>query len=335
MMIQAEKIKKGINKKVALGFLAFFFCVIFICISSFFPFIIDPSRWQTKEFLSDELIIVAITIFGMLSFVFISQAQNAQDPRSDLAIARVAFTASVAKITDRKGFKQWVKEVLQAKDKEAINRRRLEAVGVADVRVLDLEISEIKALIDPQRYNGVYFRSLSEKQIKEVLKIRESNPLPNPVDPTYYLFVKSMGNNATISEQSGNEGKKKSALLSYSIVSKIITALLIAIIVGSLVRDTASGGDGATAWMKFAQRMMTLATSSFLGYLVGCQMNDIDAYYINLRVEVHREYESDETFKPKSEEEEAKEEFIERVKKEGLLTYDGEGSAGKVQEKPR
>lgn len=316
-----DKIKKGLNKKVVLGFLAFLFAVAFICISSFFPFIIDPTRWQTEEFLSDELIIIAITIFGMISFVFISQAQNAQDPRSELAKAKTAFTASVDKITDRGGFKQWVRKVLQKHDREEIKVRNLERYGIEDISVLDLEIAQIKALTEPQRYNGRWYKSLSEEQIKFVLKTRESNPLPNPVDPSYYLVAKSIGENTTISEQSGNESKKKTVLLSWSVLSKIITTLLIAIILGSLVRDLTAEQDTATAWMKFAQRMFSLSTSAFMGFLVGSQMNDIDAYYINLRIEVHKEYLSDKLFKPVSQQEEARQQFIQRVKTENLLTY--------------
>lgn len=319
MSTQTEKIKKGINKKVVLGFLSFLLAVVFIAISSFFPFLIDPTRWQTAEFLSDELIIIAITIFGMLSFIFISQAQNAQDNRSELAKAKAKFAVSVEKITDRGAFKQWVRKVLQAKDKEEIKARSLEKMGIEDISVLNLEISQIKALTEPQRYNGRWYKSLSEEQINFVLKIRESNPLPNPVDPSYYLVAKSIGENKTISEQSGDEGKKKAVLLSWSLLSKIITTLLIAIVLGSLVRDLAKEQDIATAWMKFSQRMFSLSTSAFMGYLVGCQMNDIDAYYINLRIEVHCEFLSDTSFKPISQQEEARQEFIERVKTENLL----------------
>ena len=322
MATESEKMKIGLNKKVFLGFLAFLFAVAFVCISSFFPFIIDPTRWQTKEFLSDELIIIAITIFGMVSFIFISQAQNAQDSRSELAKAKVAFTASVKEIKDRVAFKQWVRKVLQVNDKHEIKIRELEKIGIDDVSVLDLEIAQIKALTEPQRYNGRWYKSLSEEQIKFVLKVRQSNPLPNPVDPSYYLVAQSVGENRTISEQSGNEGKKKTTLLSWSIMSKIIATLLVAIVLGSLVRDLASEQDNATAWMKFAQRMFSLSTSAFMGYLVGCQMNDIDAYYINLRVEVHQEYLSDKTFKPTSQQEEARQQFIERVKTENLLSYE-------------
>lgn len=322
MATESEKRKIGLNKKVFLGFLAFLFAVAFVCISSFFPFIIDPTRWQTKEFLSDELIIIAITIFGMVSFIFISQAQNAQDPRSELAKAKVRFTESIKEIKDRVAFKQWVRKILQANDKHEIKMRELEKIGIDDVSVLDLEIAQIKALTEPQRYNGRWYKSLSEEQIKFVLKVRQSNPLPNPVDPSYYLVAQSVGENRTISEQSGNEGKKKTTLLSWSIMSKIIATLLVAIVLGSLVRDLASEQDNATAWMKFAQRMFSLSTSAFMGYLVGCQMNDIDAYYINLRVEVHQEYLSDKTFKPTSQQEEARQQFIERVKTENLLSYE-------------
>lgn len=321
-MTQAEKIKKGFNKKVILGLGAFAFAIFFIAISSFFPFIIDPKLWQTKEFLSDELIVVAITIFGMLAFVFISQAQNGSDPKSEIAKAKVKFNESADSIKDRNGFKQWVRKVLQRKDREEIRKRLLDHLAIDDKSVLDLEISQIKSLTQPQKFGDKFYKSLSQKQIDGILQIREMDVLPNPVDPTYYLFCKSVGDSKTISEQSGNEGKKKTVLLSWSIISKLATTIIIAMILASLVRDLTQEVDQAAAWMKFFQRMFSLSTSSFMGYLVGCQMNDIDAYYINLRVEVHMEYLGDNSFKPESQQDEAKREFIERVKEENLLTYE-------------
>ena len=56
-----------------------------------------------------------------------------------------------------------------------------------------------------------------------------------------------------------------------------------------------------------------------MGYLVGCQMNDIDAEYIEMRIAVQNMFLQDKEFKPMDQQEEAKQAFIERVKKENSL----------------
>lgn len=62
-----------------------------------------------------------------------------------------------------------------------------------------------------------------------------------------------------------------------------------------------------------------MATSSFMGYMVGCQMNDIDADFIDTKCLAHDEFFEDKTFKPLSQQELAKEAFVNRVKEETVL----------------
>jgi len=324
------KVKRFLNKKVILGLLAFLCVVAFIIVSSFFPFIIDPSRWQTWEFVSDELIVCAITIFGIIAFTFIAQASNAQDPRSELARAKVDFYASVAKV-NHASFRQWVKKVLQPRDIKEAKERKLASIGVEDNHILELSEAEIKGLIEPQKYGDRFYKALTKEQIKQVIKIKRSSGIKNLVDPTYYLTTGKVHEKGNISEQSGNEDKKKALLLTWSVGSKLIVSIMLAMIFASFVMEAIGEEELASAFMKLIQRLFTLANSSFFGYLIGCQTNDIDAYYIRLRIEAHIEFLEDKTFKPVNQQEEAKQEFINRVKKENttaLLEYnDKEGNA--------
>ena len=77
------------NRKVLLGGAALACFVGIIAICSFFPFIIDPSRWKTKEFLSDQLIASAISIFSIVCVMYMAQASNASNERSNICKARV------------------------------------------------------------------------------------------------------------------------------------------------------------------------------------------------------------------------------------------------------
>ena len=88
------------------------------------------------------------------------------------------------------------------------------------------------------------------------------------------------------------------------------------------MRDLSAEEDIAQATMKFISRLWAMVSSSFMGYIVGCQINDIDAEYISMRTTVHNMFLQDKDFKPLDDQEEAKQDFINRVKKENILQLD-------------
>ena len=295
-------------------------CVGLIAICSFVPFIIDPRRWQTKEFLTDELIITAIVIFSMVAAMFIGQAGNAQSEQSKIAKSRVAFLNTVVKIVDLNAFNQWVKKVLQPRDIRTMKERRLRAINVEDFTVLDLENSQIKALIEtPQKYGDRFYKGLTKQQVKEILDIKNGKLNISLVEPAYYLSAKSLIDTRTISERSGKEGIVKGLYLARSIISKVALGIITAMIFASLMRDLTATRDVAVALQKFLSRIWAMVSSVFMGYIVGCQINDIDAEYIDMRVAVQNMYLQDTEFTPVAQQEEAKQEFIERVKSEQLI----------------
>lgn len=313
---QSERIKRFGNRKIILGSLAIIFAIVFIAVTSFVPFIITGEKLGSEKFWTDELIIIAITIFSMISAMFIGQASNAQDPKSKIARSKVGFVTSVAKIVNTNAFCQWVKKVLQPQDRQAIKERELRKCGIDDYTILKLTDAEIKALgTAPQKYNGRYYSQLSENQVKSVLSLRDGIKKIKMVEPEYYLTVSSIDISKTDSEKSGRENFIKSIKLIFSIVSKIMFVLIPALIFGALARDLTQGDvDQAEAWAAFIVRMFNMITSAFMGYIVGCQMNDIDADFIELRIRVHNKYLQDTDFVAKDQQEEAREEFIERVR---------------------
>ena len=328
------KEKKQINKKTILGLGAFVCLIGIVALCSFFPFAIDPTRWQTTEFLSDELIIVAIIVFAMICWMFIAQSSNAKNPKSQIAQAKVKFLGGVIDGRKVEGsveqiykgqisqFKQWVKQVLQPRDMQTARERIVLHAGVEDVKVLELTDNEIAGLVGtPQKYGDRFYKSITKKQCKEIIRAKRMRF--KLVDPSYYLSCSKLASEKTATEQSSEELKKKTVLLTWTVASRIVFTVLVGMIFMSLVYDSASGVGPAKAWMKFLSRMFSLLTSSFMGYLVGCQMNDIDAYYIELKCSIHDEFKQDKSFKPKGQQELAKEEFIDRVKKENVLMLEG------------
>lgn len=318
--IKIDKIKKYTNRKILLGISSLFVCVAVIAVSSFIPFIIDPKQWQTVEFLTDELIIVAIVIFSMVATVFIGQAGNAQNEHSNLAKARASFFASKPKIVNINAFNQWVKKKMQPNDIQSMKERILRQAGIEDFSVLNLEYSEINALLEKaQKYGDHYYKGLSKHQIRTIIAVKRGKHKVDLVEPEYYLSVKNLVDARTITERSSKEGIKKGLYLTRSIVSRVVLTVLTAMIFASLMRDVAAEGDVAEATLKFISRLWAMISSSFMGYIVGCQINDIDAEYINMRVTVHNMFLQDDSFVPLDEQEEARQEFIERVKKENVL----------------
>lgn len=332
--IDTEKVKKYMNRKILLGVSSLLICVALIAVCSFVPFIIDPSRWQTTEFLTDELIIVAIVIFAMVATMFIGQASNAQNENSNLAKSRVSFFASVVKVVNINAFNQWIRKVMQPNDIQNMQQRIMRQVGIEDFSVLKLEFAEIRALLEtPQKYGDRYYKGLSQKQIDTIIDIKNGKYKVVLVEPEYYLSVKNLIDPRTITERSSKEGLKKGLYLTRSIVARVVLTVITAMIFASLMRDLGAEGDAAEATLKFISRLWAMISSAFMGYIVGCQINDIDAEYINMRVTVHNMFLQDKDFTPIDEQEEAKQAFIDRVKKENVLQITHtEEEAHKVEE---
>lgn len=342
---KAEKFRNGINKKVLLGFFSVLMCLGLIIVSSFVPFVIKPENWQTNEFLTDELLICAIVIMSMVSFIFIAQSSNARNENSRVSKARAEFFSSFKNIKEKgiNAFRQWVRKVLQPEDIQAIKERRLRSLGIDDILILELDDVQLLALSkEAQKFaiptseneedqKGRYFKKITEEQYKGLLKIKKTEYRIKFVEPEYYLSVKNLADTRTVSERAYNEGRKKRFVLSSSIISKLVMTVVSAMIFASLVRDLTADVDQAAAWAKFASRVWAMISSSFMGYIVGIQMNDIDAEYIEMRVQVHSRYLQDKDFKPLTQQQEAKQEFVERVKKEQVLQLDNKQNQIEMQ----
>jgi hypothetical protein len=303
-------IHRSFNRKVVLGTLALVCAALFIIIASFFPFIIDPNQWGSDEFISDELIIIAIVLFSVMAAVLIGQSNNAQNPKSELAKSKVKFIEKSGMVDDISRFCQWVKRILQPRDIKDIKERKMRSVGIDDYRILDLEISEIKSLKEgPKKINGRVYPELTKRQIDCLLNLKEGKLNIRLVEPMYYLTVKAIDGDKTISERSGSESVKKVVLISWSAFSRVVVTLVSTMIFAALVYDSKQEVNQAAAWVKFISRMFAMISSIFTGYLVGSQINDIDADYINMRTLVITQYLQDTTFVVKSEEELAEEKY--------------------------
>lgn len=313
-----------LNKKTFLGLLALLMGVGVVVISSFFPVIIDPEQLNNTTFWSNEVLTMAIVILGMVSALFIGQSSNAADPLSEVAKARLKFDKSVVRITNVSAFHQWVKTVFQPKDIKAIEERTLREIGIKQLDIYELELNEIRTLVNkPQKINGKFYGSITKEQFNIIYDLKTGKNKIKLVEPQYYLTCSTILSDLTITEKSSKEGAKKVAMVGASFVWKLLMTVAVAMVFTSLVYDVANEIPIAKSLMNFFSRMVSLASSVFLGYRVGCDENDIDADFINMRILVHDQYIQDTHFVAKTVEELAKEEFKERVAQENKDYMEG------------
>lgn len=331
--ISFSEIGVSINKKVLLGAFSLITCLALTTICSFIPYIIEPSRILTSEFLTDELIVIAIIIASFVSVMFMGQASNSADNRSNLSRARAEFTKSIAKVHEIgiDAFRQWVKKVLQPSDVLEIKTRELSKIGISDITILDLDDAQLKSLIgNPGKFNLLdakgnqtnesrYYKSITKEQFRAILRIKVGKYSKGFVSPEYYLYESNLRDSRTVSERSRSESKKKGSFLTMRVFGRISVSVITGIIFAALVRDLTKDANAAEAWGKFITRLWSMVSSSFMGYISGAQMNDIDAEYVTMRVQVHTRFIQDNGFVAMDEQEEAKEEFKKRVMEESVL----------------
>lgn len=334
-LISQEKLDLLKNRKIILGATALGLLVVVIFLFSFIPYTISSSRLKEPSFITDLLMVCVITIFGMIGMMFVAQASNAQNPKSKIAKATVAFINSKTEVLRRgqSAFKQWIVNILQPRDKDTILHRTLEEIGVEDFSVYNLSIAEIKALTLPQKYNGEFYDALTKKQINTLIKLKEKGIQVQFVAPEYYLSVQGIKDVRTVSERSTREGEQKGKLVFVSIASKLLLTISFSVIFALFVRDVSSGEYAPVeVATKLFSRLFAFFTSIFMGFLVGSQINDIDAEYIDMRTGVHTDFLEDKEFKEKDIKEIAKEAFINRVKEEQVLKLEGKQNQIEMKE---
>lgn len=316
----SEKIKKYLSKKMILGLTAIFLgvCIIFVC--SIVQVALDPSRWGCAEFISDEIILVALTVLGEVCLIMIGQSFNQAQEVSKISIATCRFEESIN--NNIKGrivaFDTWVKQRLEPSDLQAHYEAVLDSRGIHNKNYLELGDKELKMCMENvQKFPGydVPFRQIDKKQYKLIKKIQRGKYEIAFVEPSTYRKLAKFDTDKTISEKMANQQKKKSMTIISSVISKSLIVLCTGLIFGALV-PTGGTVEAGTAIMKLTVRLFCFATAGFVGFFVGQQINDIDAEYIEEKIDVHTRFISDKDFKEVTEEDIAKAEFAQRVKKE-------------------
>lgn len=309
---------KKVNKKVALTSIAGLWIIAIICVTSFIPYVLDPSRIGDNDFISNLILIVAITIFGVINSMIMSKASNSSNKNSNIAKARALFFDIIRKINDFYPYYQWITTIKQPEDQVKKNERLLKAVAISDCELyLSLSFSDLKKLLNtevPIKIGNHYFDKLLKEQYYTIIRIKKGKDNIRFVDASYYTTLRSGETRITPAERASEENHVHQMNMVIGVTSKVITTIFFNVIIAMFVRDLNSTITNADAWILLAQRMSAFCTSSVVGYLLGTKDNDIAAGYVEDRIAMYNEFTSS-GFVGKSREDLAKEK-AEKLKQE-------------------
>lgn len=318
-----EKINVLKNKKILLGLLACLFGLCVIVITSVVPLVLKPENWGTPSFVSDLIINCAIAVIAMVGLIMVGISYNALQPNSKLAKAIVEFKESVATRIDPRliAFIQWIKQVLEPNDQQDTYRKALKSVKITDTDYLKLTEPQLLALLkEPLKLEEHYYSQLNKKQYKVLTDILNGKYEIDFVDPWDWTKNSKYATTKNHSEKQSTRQKKKTSVLLYQVGFRLIVVIVISLIATGLVKDTQAQISTEEIMLKLFLRLFNFFGSAFLGFGVGCLINDFDAEYLLDKIDVHKEFESDKTFVAKTDQELKKEEYI-KYQKEHAQIY--------------
>lgn len=313
--------KKYVNKNNLFAFGAYALSLLLVLVASIPDIIISPERVFTMDFLTKELIAIIITIVSMTCFVFIGRNNNQMQPLSEYNIARGEFkkTRDIIQNDDNlfSGFEQWIENKFEEQEQKRKDKRLLKSKGIKDFSYLDLDYNELNELKEHSiKKDNHYYKQINEEQYKMLIAILNGKTRIGFIKWTDYLSDRTYGEELEISEILSNENRATVRFMATSIISKVVMGVLIASIFASITIDL-SKSDSMTqeevVWttiINLLQRLFNATWSAFLGNRTGKELNDRSAVYLNYKSTVHKMYLKDKDFKPLSEQELARQDYL-------------------------
>ena len=317
--------KKYANKNNLFALGAYGLALLFVVASSIPDIIISPDKVFTMEFLTKELIAIVITVVSMTCFIFIGKNNNQLQPLSEYNIARQEFTKSRDMIQNDdllfSGFAQWIENKFEEQEQAKKDHRILRSVGIKDFAYLDLDYNELKSLLtQSMKKDNHYYKQLNKEQYETLLQVLGGKTRIRFIKWTDYLSDKTYKEELEISEILSKESQELTKFMTSSVVSKVIIGILIGAIFASIVFDASQRGDMSekeVVWntiINLIQRLFNATWSAFLGNKTGKDLNDRASTYLTYKAMVHKMYLKDKEFKPLTEQELARKEWLKEEK---------------------
>lgn len=310
--------KKYSNKKTILSAISMLLVIGIGVVSAIPEFVLSADKLSTSKFWTNTIINIIIGLTAFVCMLLIGQNSNALNTESKICKARAIFRAKTKVIAESmySKFKQWIENVFNPTQQIEKNKNLLRYCGIANEKYLDLSLSELESL---KTIPTKEFKTLTEEQFEVLKAIKTGKSAIKFPSVNSYLSEKTIGLNMTTAELLSEQHKTTVKRFSATIITRIISMTGIAIIFGlmgwSAIDDIGDNVRTAIIIWNILSRLFTAFINSFLGFYDGGRFNDFDSEFLEEKTKVLYQFENDKEFKEKSEEELAKEEFINFTKK--------------------
>lgn len=306
--------KRIVNRKALLVGFSLLFIVVLIAITSFVNAGLDPKYWASDEFKTDMLLTIALVVIGTLTGFSEGDNYYRNNPNGLYIANYNNFYNERNKIeTLLDKFSDWILMLYKRETYNKIKRYLVNENGIKQAElILQLDRSIIPTLTEPKSVvlggETRYLNSLSQEQIKAVLKVFNGEIGVKYVHESYFLNAYSKNSSKSMYEQAGEQEKRKRQKLLILMSFRIVTTVLIGMILAGLTKDLVEG-DKAQAWIKMLSRYFTLFSAVSWGVFIANDMIKDECLFLDYKIRVleqfYLEVEVNKTFIAKTDEEKA------------------------------
>ena len=323
---------KHLTRETLFALAALGFMLVIIILSALANAGFDPEKIDKGRLITNTIMNAIITISAMVAFVPVGVSNTKQRTNKDGSNGRYLqdfydYNEIRTKIEPRRlVFNQWhqlqyVKETHQKKVTYLLDLGILQAEAI-----LKLDRQQIVELEKPQCYvidgEKVFFKSLTPLQVKACLRAIDGKINVHKLSDYYFLYPDGKGSKSFYDQAYYESKRERNAMVGKIIYHVALGFLTTCVFTGldANWKDLAEDPNAAyNAFITMISRVFNAVSSSFWGTMIGQEHVYMLCYYLTGRTQFLQAFDADKDFVPVSIEEEAKQEYIERVKDETLL----------------
>lgn len=303
---------------------------LMIIVSSLGQAGLDPEKLVSSENISNVLINAAITVFGMMVAIPLGNSATKQRINPDGSQGRYlqefnAFYAARNQVGERLlQFSQWHHSYYLMEFQKKQRNYLLQHNITQYSDIVKLDRSQILQLTKPQQFEidgqTVYFKSLSQDQIKYCLRVLDGKITVHKLPDMYFLYVDGKYKRSFY-DQAYYEQKDANTFTVVNILYKVFIGFVITCIFTGLTFTPYNAEDPKAYALKttllIVTRIFNAITSVLFGYLTGKSTAYRQCYYISGKTQVLEAFLGDKNFVYVSEQVLAKQEYLERSLADG------------------
>lgn len=322
--VHKKNFKSMLNRSKLSSYLSFVGVIALIIVLSFWSVGWNPEKVGWRTFIVNLAFLVFLGIYGL----FFGETTGTTFYKNNVVgayqVARDSFLALLEEIK-KKHFTDSLPQYIPYRyklDCEDTYEKKLLSVKLFSKDILDLTDYEIellkekpyKKVWDSGRLKGQvsYFSKLSEKQYNVVMAIRTGEIEVDYIEDYNYYLMDGESDGVQQVTKAKNAEKRKLKISAKQKISKILLIIVMSVIFAGVTKNVIDGDQTAEAIMTMITRITTLVTSVFCGINTARLTNKVDIEVYRYKVAYLSVFYScmeNHTFKPKSYEELAKEEY--------------------------